>query len=978
MSLSESKVLASGAHVEIRDEEWMVRSARREKSGGQAVRVVGLSTLVKDKEATFLSSLDEFKVLRPEETEFRVDDSSQFTKTRLYLESMLRRSPISDGQIHLAHEAAINPAEYQLRPAFRALQLPRPRFLMADGVGLGKTIEVGAMLTELIRRNRGRRILVVAMKSILTQFQEELWARFTIPLVRLDSVGIQRVQSKIPSSMNPFHFFDRVIVSMDTLKNDVKYRQYLENCRWDAVVIDECQNIAMRTKSARGAPSQRYRLAQLLAKQCDALIFTSATPHDGRPESFASIVRLLEPTAIADETDFGKEDVAPFVQRKFKKDVAHELAESFPPRETTHEKLAATAEENAFLTRIHDTTFRTLDGKRRSGSVLFRTTLLKAFLSSPRACIETIDNRLKHRDLDLERVEGDAAQAARADIASLAELRDLAEAAEAAGSAKYDALRERIRSILKDKEGPGRVVVFSERIATLDLLRDRLSADLKLKFEPGGKKNAIATFHGSLDDLSQMDLVKSFGSADSPIRVLLASDAAAEGINLHYFCHHLVHFDLPWSLITLVQRNGRIDRFGQKNTPYIHYLLSSPGVPELQGDLRVLDRLVEKEDQVQRNLGDPATLMNLHDAGLEEEQIALAAQGEKTAEEVLPDEPGGGEEGAGWFDMIQQDAGEEEPPVERAADLSLFASDLDFARAAFPVIGVRKPGEVEEDEAGRTTTVEWSDSESGFGLVPSEDLRRRYDYLPRELTQDRKRFQLTVDRDRVMQSIEVARQQKDRWPEWELFWAHHPICEWVDDKVMGELGRKEAWVVPVAGGLAGRDAVFLFQGVQSNRNGQPVIVDWFGVPFQGGEAQATMPLAEVVDLSGLRDAKGNPGAFEVPPSLEARLGPAVAAAREHMAARRKEREGVLALAVRDGLRQLKQWKASSLQRLDDQETRSRKGTGAAPANVRKRLAAERAEVEALYGEREEFVERIRAVDEPYLRLATVFVPARGR
>ena len=185
MSAEGMKVLAAGARVEIRSEAWMVRSARRERSGGQAVRVVGLSPLVKDKEATFLTKLDDVKVLRPEETTLRVDDSKQFTKTRLYLKSMLRRSPVSDRKIHLAHEAAINPAEYQLRPAYRALDLPRPRFLMADGVGLGKTIEVGALLTELIRRNRGRRILVVAMKSILAQFQEELWARFTIPLVRL-------------------------------------------------------------------------------------------------------------------------------------------------------------------------------------------------------------------------------------------------------------------------------------------------------------------------------------------------------------------------------------------------------------------------------------------------------------------------------------------------------------------------------------------------------------------------------------------------------------------------------------------------------------------------------------------------------------------------------------------------------------------------------------------------------------------------
>lgn len=951
----------------------MIRSMRRERSGGDALRVVGLSPLVKDKEATFLTKIDTVKALRPEETALRLDDSRQFTKTRLYLESMLRRSPVSDGKIHLAHEAAINPAEYQLRPAYRALQLPRPRFLMADGVGLGKTIEVGALLTELIRRNRGRRILVVAMKSILTQFQEELWARFTIPLVRLDSIGIQRVQSKVPSTMNPFHFFDRVIVSIDTLKNDVKYRQYLENCRWDAVVIDECQNIAMRSKSGRGATSQRYRLAQLLAKQCDALIFTSATPHDGRAESFASIVRLLEPTAIADVDNFGKEDVEPFFQRKFKKDVALELSESFLPRETEHETLEATAEEDAFFTQLLDTTFRTLDGRKRSGSVLFRTTLLKAFLSSPRACIETIDKRLEHRHLDLDKLEGEAAAAARADTASLNELRELAEAAETAGSRKYDALLKRVKAIVRSKTGPGRVVIFSERIATLDLLRDRLSADLKLKYEPGGKKNAIATFHGSLDDKSQMDLVKSFGTENSPIRVLLASDAAAEGINLHYFCHHLIHFDLPWSLITLVQRNGRIDRFGQKNTPVVHYLVTRPGSADLQGDLRVLERLVEKEEQVQKNLGDPATLMNLHDAALEEEQIALATQGEKEAEEVLPDTPGGGDDEADWFDLFMGGDEEDEPPIDKANPPGLFTDEIDFARAAFPIIGVQDAHQASDNDGA--TTVAWAEDHHGFDLVPSDDLKRRYEYLPNELTRDSKRFRLTKDRGRVMQAIEVARQREKEWPEWELFWPHHPICEWIDDKVMSELGRHEAWVVPASGDLDGHDAVFLFQGIQSNRNGQPVIVDWFGIPFSGSAASDPLPLEQVLELSGLRTSRGNPGAFEIPDQLTTWLQPAVEAARSHMGARRTERDSALAEDVRTGLRKLATWRQKSLQRLNDEETRSRKGTVAAPAPVRKRVQAERREVEALFEERKQFVERIKSVEEPYLRVATVIVRA---
>ena len=160
-----------------------------------------------------------------------------------------------------------------------------------------------------------------ALKSVLEQFQEELWARFTIPLVRLDSVGLERVRRRIPANHNPFYYFDRAIISIDTLKKDDKYRRFLEQCQWDAVVVDECQHVAVRARAGSKQRSQRSKLAELLARTSEALILTSATPHDGKKESFASLMNLLEPTAIAEEQDYGAEDVQGLFVRRFKKDV---------------------------------------------------------------------------------------------------------------------------------------------------------------------------------------------------------------------------------------------------------------------------------------------------------------------------------------------------------------------------------------------------------------------------------------------------------------------------------------------------------------------------------------------------------------------------------------------------------------------------------------------------------------------------------
>jgi len=320
--------------------------------GGFLLTCDGVSDLVRGRSALFLSELEgEIEVLDPASTVLVPDTSRTYNDALLYLESNRRRSVPNDELIHLGHRGAMNLVPYQLDPALQALKQPRARILMADATGLGKTLEAGILATELIQRGRGKRILVVALKSMLTQFQKEWWTRFSIPLVRLDSVGLARVRNRIPANHNPFNYFDRSIISIDTLKSNLEYRNYLENAWWDIIVIDECQNVAAR--AGEEGLSRRARLARMLATRSDTLILLSATPHDGSARSFASLMSLLDPTAISDPDDYTPEDFRHkgLVIRRFKKDIHDQVKDDFQERRTTCLRESANAaEECAYRT----------------------------------------------------------------------------------------------------------------------------------------------------------------------------------------------------------------------------------------------------------------------------------------------------------------------------------------------------------------------------------------------------------------------------------------------------------------------------------------------------------------------------------------------------------------------------------------------------------------------------------------------------
>ncbi len=945
----------------------MVRTTKGTSTGGSAVQVTGLSELVRNKEAIFLTELDTIQELKPESTKLVCDPSPGYRRSKLYLESLRRKTPPTDEKIYVGHQAAMEPVDYQLTPAAKALALPRARILMADGVGLGKTIEVGILLSELIRRGQGERILVVALKSILEQFQKELWGRFTIPLVRLDSVGLERVRAKIPSNMNPFYYFNRVIISIDTLKKDEKYRRFLEQCHWDAIVIDECQNVAVRTRGSSSRKSQRAKLASLLATTCDSLILTSATPHDGTAESFASLMNLLEPTAVANPSDYTQDDVKGLFVRRFKKDIAAEVSSAFQERAIELHKLPVCPEEDAVFDALAKLEFRTVDRGKKSKGVLFRTTLLKAFLSSPAACASTVRNRLKHKDL----AEDQTSEEAEHDRGMLNELLALLERVPPKRFTKFKQLEDYLRQNGYDKPAKApRVVIFSERLDTLALLETELTGRLKLK------AGQIAVFHGSLDDIKQQAMVKEFGTESSDVRILLASDAASEGINLHFYCHRMVHFDVPWSLITLEQRNGRIDRYGQQHKPEIHYLLSVPSDTELKGDLRVLERLIDKEHEAHKNLGDAAWLMGLHDPEKEEERIGIAVSNHEDAESVLPDDPppdpllelllAGGNTESEPKAPDSSPASTEDVAVATGELLSLYEDDLSYAKAAFSELVSNDPKAVHPPE--------FHEHLDGLTVSAPDDLQRRYAYLPPELHHDQWEIRLTTDRTRVQDALIEARQKQGTWPNWELLWNQHPVAEWLNDRVLSVFTRHEAPVIRIAEGLDEDEVLFVFQGVLSNARSQPVVVEWFGVLVDSSEQGSVLEEYDLIESTGLDGDIPNPGGDVDTGSLEALLPIAVRRAAEHMDGCRLERSERVAPKLRTEQRRVKRWYKASIAQIDEVITKKTAQGRKLRSDEQRRFDEQRAVVERRMKARAKWIDDgLRTIETPYLRVAAAVV-----
>jgi SNF2 family DNA or RNA helicase len=817
--------LTTGQRISTRGEDFLITNIIANSDGTHILQTEGISELVKGKRFTFDTKIDDdIKPVNPVNTVFIADQDNGYRKTKLYIETHIRNSTIFSDKITVADKAAFNLSDYQLTPALKALQLPKQRLLIADGVGLGKTIEVGIFLAEMLKRGKGKRIMVLALKSILGQFQQELWNRFAIPLVRLDSEGIARIKTQLPANKNPFDYYDKTIVSIDTLKNNAKFRHYIEKSHWDVIVIDECHTVANNS-------SQRGDLAQFLAGRCDSLILTSATPHNGKKETFANIINMIEPTAIPKNGNYAKADVEPYYVRRFKNDIDDAtVRKNFQERKIIRLKTDLSTEEVAFLSYQQGLKMKALSSLKEDGKAkddfLFSVMIFKAFMSSPVAVLQSIENRLakvKELATSSDRYEDS--------LEILEEHQDLLKAILASNKdSKYAKLKATLEEMKwAGKKNHDRFVIFAERIATLKYLEENLKRDFDLA------DDVVQSFSGSDSDIEQQAIIEDFGKEDSKVRILLCSDAGSQGVNLHYYCHQMVNYDIPWSLITLEQRNGRIDRYGQKETPNIYYLVAHSEDENIKTDLHIINKLTEKEEEVYKTLGDAGSVMKLHDSHKEEAVVISAI--ENKDENFIGDISK--MDFSSLFTESENTAATiTEHPMEEVT--TVYRNDFSYYSELFKQL----------DSAGLISSRDYSiDNEDEYlELLNTKELDAiLYDLPPESKPKVSEPFRLTLDKSKVQKAIDEARKKKGDWAAFQILYDLHPTIKYYMTKLEASVPKDQALAAKLSGKFEKGTAWYILHGQVSNNLGQPVISDFFAVGHDGKKVIECISIADFVE-----------------------------------------------------------------------------------------------------------------------------------
>ena len=545
--------------------------------------------------------------------------------------------------------AGVQLMHHQLTPLKRALELPRVNLFVADDVGLGKTIEAGLVMQELLLRNQIDTVVIVAPASVCPQWQREMSTRFGQSFELYNRAFVQRRRQDRGFGVNPWVTHARFVISYQTLRRP-EYKEPLhqmlkEGGRRALLILDEAHTAAPASSSKYAVPSDTTRVVGELAPLFDHRLFLSATPHNGHSNSFSTLLSLLDRQRFTRGVPPSPKGLEQIMVRRLKSDLrAFDKDSPFPERQVVALEITAEDAPELELARML-AEYTQLTGPARGRDRLVFVNLQKRLLSSVAAFCRTLE---KHEPgtavtTELPPAVGEYDEADSDDLDD--ELRDAAEAASDGARARMLpspvtqaadvlesmrrlAMRRRdqpcakvttllgwIRNSLlapaKGKTAPAwldrRVIIFTEYGDTKNYLVEQLAAGLGLADDPDLRDARIMQFHGGMSDDQRALVQRAFnGPPDEyPVRILIATDAAREGLNLQGYCADLFHFDVPWNPARMEQRNGRIDRALQREPVVRCHYFTYTHRPED----RVLATLVEKVAVIQEELGSLATVV---------------------------------------------------------------------------------------------------------------------------------------------------------------------------------------------------------------------------------------------------------------------------------------------------------------------------------------------------------------------------------
>jgi len=591
------------------------------------------------------------------------------------------------GYLQAPFRSGVSIEDYQLDPLVRAIDMARTNLLIADDVGLGKTIEAGLVIQEMLLRHRARTILVLCPSSLQEKWRSEMAEKFGLEFHIIDTDAVKRSRRERGLHANPWTSYPRLIASIDWAKQgegirllrDVLPPQPTFPRRFDMLVVDEAHNVAP-TVGKYAVESLRTRLVRLVSLHFQHKLFLTATPHDGYTESFTALLELLDDQRFSRNILPAEDQLARVMVRRLKSDLVDAKGNRlYPVRRLEALNVEYTAEERQArqLLEQYIASREKQDEREGAASHFVHQLLLKRLASSPAAFMSTLarhtatiegkaearrtsrlDERILRRAIaktEEDYADDDTREAAESEAIEeasrrlrplssdekklLGRLRSWAEQASHKPDSKAEALLRWLEANLRP-EGAwwnARVILFTEYRATQKWLHEILASH-------GLGGDRLALLFGGMDPKERESIKAAFQAdpRESPVRILLATDAASEGIDLQNHCNLLVHVEIPYNPNVMEQRNGRIDRHGQKKGEVViwHPVDASGG----QGDdiLRALRKL----DSMRADMGSvnpviapqlPALLEGRRrdlDTGLAEKRIERARRYVKAEREL--------------------------------------------------------------------------------------------------------------------------------------------------------------------------------------------------------------------------------------------------------------------------------------------------------------------------------------------------------